>query len=283
MIVDKVLTVFLGSKAERDIKNLIPLVQKIGSLEPQMMALPDEEFPRRTARLRERYRGGESLDALLPEAFALVREAARRTLGERLFDVQLMGGIVLHQGKIMEMKTGEGKTLSSVTAAYLNSLTGDGRARGHGERLPGRARRRLDGADLPLPGGLGGRHPLPDGQRGPPRRLPAGHHLRDEQRVRLRLPARQHVLGRPRQGAARPQLLHRRRDRLHPDRRGPHPAHHLGGGRGRHRQDLRGQQAGRLPGRVREGPRDRTTTRSSPRGTTRSRRRTSGSPSPTRG
>ena len=126
MIVDKVLTVFLGSKAERDIKNLIPLVQKIGSLEPQTMALPDEEFPRRTARLRERYRGGENLDALLPEAFALVREAARRTLGERLFDVQLMGGIVLHQGKIMEMKTGEGKTLSSVTAAYLNSLTGDG-------------------------------------------------------------------------------------------------------------------------------------------------------------
>ncbi len=125
-MIDKVLTVFLGSKAERDIKTLLPLVRQIGALEPRMIALADEEFPRKTEELRGRCRNGESLDRLLPEAFALVREAARRTLGERIFDVQLMGGIVLHQGKIMEMKTGEGKTLSSVTAAYLNALTGEG-------------------------------------------------------------------------------------------------------------------------------------------------------------
>jgi preprotein translocase subunit SecA len=125
-MIDKVLTLFLGSKHERDLKGLLPQVQKINELEPRMMGLPDEEFPRKTEELRSRHRQGESLDALLPEAFALAREAARRALGERIFDVQLMGGIVLHQGKIMEMKTGEGKTLSSVTAAYLNALPGEG-------------------------------------------------------------------------------------------------------------------------------------------------------------
>jgi len=121
-----ILTKILGSQRERDIKALVPLVRRINALELQMLTLRAEQFPQKTAEFRRRIQEGQSLDDLLPEAFALVREAARRVLGERIFDVQLMGGIVLHQGKIMEMKTGEGKTLSSVTAAYLNALPGKG-------------------------------------------------------------------------------------------------------------------------------------------------------------
>ena len=121
-----ILSLFLGSKKERDLRGLIPLTRRCNALEPQMVALKTEAFPAKTEEFKRRLAAGESLDALLPEAFALVREAARRALGERIYDVQLMGGMVLHQGKIMEMKTGEGKTLSSVTAAYLNSLTGAG-------------------------------------------------------------------------------------------------------------------------------------------------------------
>ena len=121
-----ILSLFLGSKQVRDLKSLTPLVRQINALEPECTALPTSAFPARTAALRQRLADGGSLEELLPEAFALVREAARRALGERLYDVQLMGGIVLHQGRIMEMKTGEGKTLSSVTAAYLNCLAGAG-------------------------------------------------------------------------------------------------------------------------------------------------------------
>ena len=123
---ENILTKILGSQRERDLKALAPLVRRINELEPKMLDLSEEQFREKTAEFRQRYQQGESLDELLPETFALVREAARRTLGERIFDVQLMGGIVLHQGKIMEMKTGEGKTLSSVTAAYLNALPGQG-------------------------------------------------------------------------------------------------------------------------------------------------------------
>ena len=121
-----ILSLFLGSKQVRDLKNLAPLVRRINALEPEMTALPVDGFAARTAGLRRRLSEGTGQEELLPEAFALVREAARRALGERIYDVQLMGGIVLHQGRIMEMKTGEGKTLSSVTAAYLNCLAGAG-------------------------------------------------------------------------------------------------------------------------------------------------------------
>ena len=116
-MINKVITLFFGSRRERDLKELMPLVQKINALEPEMMKFEENDFPTKTKSFKDRYSKGESLDSLLPEAFALVREAARRKLGERIYDVQLMGGIALHQGKIMEMKTGEGKTLSSVTAA----------------------------------------------------------------------------------------------------------------------------------------------------------------------
>jgi preprotein translocase subunit SecA len=126
MQLQTILTFFLGSKHERDLKELVPLVQKIDVLEPEMMKYADTDFGAKTEEFRRRIAEGQSLDTLLPEAFALVREAARRKLGERIFDVQLMGAIILHKGRITEMKTGEGKTLASVPAAYLNSLTGKG-------------------------------------------------------------------------------------------------------------------------------------------------------------
>jgi preprotein translocase subunit SecA len=126
MQLQKILTFFLGSQHERDLKELVPLLQRINALEPDMMGLAEEDFALKTADFRRRISTGESLDILLPEAFAMVREAARRKLGERIFDVQLMGAIVLHKGRITEMKTGEGKTLASVPSAYLNSLGGNG-------------------------------------------------------------------------------------------------------------------------------------------------------------
>ncbi len=115
-----------GSKFERDIKAMRPVIEKINALEPQVEALSDEALRGRTIEFRERIAKGESLDSILPEAFAVVRETSRRTLQMRHFDVQLMGGISLHQGKISEMKTGEGKTLTSTLAIYLNALTGRG-------------------------------------------------------------------------------------------------------------------------------------------------------------
>ncbi|MDA3809390.1 MAG: preprotein translocase subunit SecA [Spirochaetaceae bacterium] len=125
-MLDNIVTAIVGSKHERDLKKLIPLLHNINEKESWAMSLQAEEFPEITKKFKERIKNGETSDDLLPEAFAVAREAARRTLGERPYDVQLLGGIVLHQGKIMEMKTGEGKTLSSVAAAYLNALIGKG-------------------------------------------------------------------------------------------------------------------------------------------------------------
>ncbi len=125
-MVDKLLSIFFGTKHDRDIKRLRPLVTRINELEPRMKALSTDEMPAMTSKFRMRLEKGESLDSILPEAFALVREASVRTLGMRHFDVQLMGGIVLHQGRITEMKTGEGKTLVATLPVYLNALTGKG-------------------------------------------------------------------------------------------------------------------------------------------------------------
>lgn len=125
-MVQKIIEALFGSKNDKDISFLLPLLHSVNSKERWAMRLRDEEFPKETARLKSMVAQGTSLDTILPEAFALAREAARRVLGERLYDVQVLGGIVLHQGKIMEMKTGEGKTISSVPAAYLNALTGKG-------------------------------------------------------------------------------------------------------------------------------------------------------------
>ncbi len=115
-----------GTPNDRIIKATRPTIEKINALEPDFVQLSDDEIKGKTKEFRERAKGGENLDALLPEAFANVREAAHRALGLRAFDTQLMGGIFLHQGNIAEMKTGEGKTLMATFAAYLNALTGDG-------------------------------------------------------------------------------------------------------------------------------------------------------------
>ena len=115
-----------GTHSERELKRIKPLIDKIESLRPTMQALSDEELRNKTAEYKKRYAEGESLDDLLPEAFATVREAAKRVLNIEHYKVQLIGGIILHQGRIAEMRTGEGKTLVSTCPAYLNALTGKG-------------------------------------------------------------------------------------------------------------------------------------------------------------
>jgi preprotein translocase subunit SecA len=116
----------IGTKNERELKRLTSRVEAISALEPEMQKLADTDFPLRTAQLKERVAAGATLDDLLPEAFAICREAGRRTLNMRHFDVQLVGGMVLHEGKIAEMKTGEGKTLVATLPVYLNSLEAKG-------------------------------------------------------------------------------------------------------------------------------------------------------------
>jgi preprotein translocase subunit SecA len=116
----------LGNSNDREIKRLMKIVDKIESLEPSMKALSDQQLQGKTMEFKNRYGAGESLDGLLPEAYAVVREAAVRVISQRHFNVQMLGGIVLHQGRIAEMKTGEGKTLASTLPAYLNALTGKG-------------------------------------------------------------------------------------------------------------------------------------------------------------
>ena len=112
--------------SEKEVKRVMPLVNKINSLEAEMEKLTDSELTGKTNEFKDRLKNGETLDELLPEAFAVVREASKRVLGMRHFDVQLIGGIILHQGRIAEMKTGEGKTLVATLPVYLNALTGEG-------------------------------------------------------------------------------------------------------------------------------------------------------------
>src|SRR5487761_2059835 len=116
----------IGTKNDRELKTLEERVQEINALEPGMKKLADSEFPVKTAEFRRRLAEGAPLNDLLPEAFALCREAGRRTLAMRHFDVQLIGGMALHEGKIAEMKTGEGKTLVATLPVYLNALEGKG-------------------------------------------------------------------------------------------------------------------------------------------------------------
>jgi len=125
-MITQILSKILGTANDRQLRRQEPIVEQINALEPAMVALADDQLTAKTNEFRARYARGEDLESLLPEAFAVVREAARRTLGMRPFDVQLIGGIVLHQGKIAEMKTGEGKTLTAVLPLYLNALTGKG-------------------------------------------------------------------------------------------------------------------------------------------------------------
>ena len=116
----------LGNTSESKLKKMRPVVDKINKLEDTYASMSDEELRRQTSLFKERLAKGETLDQLLPEAFAVVREAAKRTVNMRPYDVQLLGGMVLHQGRIAEMKTGEGKTLVATLPAYLNALEGKG-------------------------------------------------------------------------------------------------------------------------------------------------------------
>ena len=114
------------SSNERELDRLKKITENINSLENEVKKLKDSEFPKKTEELKNKLKNGTDLNQLLPEAYALVREASKRTRGERHFDVQIIGGIALHEGKIAEMKTGEGKTLTIVLAAYLNALSEKG-------------------------------------------------------------------------------------------------------------------------------------------------------------
>jgi preprotein translocase subunit SecA len=125
-MIGKLIKAVFGSKNERELKRMNKVVIRINALEPDMQKLSDEQLKAKTAEFRERYQKGETLDQLLPEAFATVREAGRRALGMRHFDVQMIGGMTLHEGRIAEMRTGEGKTLVSTLPSYLHALTGKG-------------------------------------------------------------------------------------------------------------------------------------------------------------
>ena len=125
-MLDTIVRKFVGSKNDREVKKIEPIIQKINSLEPQTSSLTNEQLQAKTAEFKQRLANGGTLDDILPEAFAVVREAGKRILNMRHFDVQLIGGYALHQGRISEMKTGEGKTLVATAPAYLNALAGKG-------------------------------------------------------------------------------------------------------------------------------------------------------------
>src|SRR5882724_11266849 len=125
-MINGLLTKVFGSRNQRLLKSYQRNVERINVLEPQVSALSDTQLADKTGELKGRHAAGETLEQLLPEAFAVVREAAKRSLGMRHFDVQLIGGMVLHDGKIAEMRTGEGKTLTATLSAYLNALSGKG-------------------------------------------------------------------------------------------------------------------------------------------------------------
>jgi preprotein translocase subunit SecA len=140
-MLSKIIKTLFGSRNDRIIKKLQQRVHGINKFEPELQALDDDQLRQKTDQLKKRYADGETLEQLLDEAFAVCREASVRALGMRHYDVQLIGGMILHNNQITEMRTGEGKTLVATLPAYLNAL----------RRLPGRARCRLDGADLPVP------------------------------------------------------------------------------------------------------------------------------------
>src|SRR6266581_552849 len=125
-MIQKLLAKLFGTQNDRELKKLRPLVAQINALEPSIQPLSDDALRGKTIEFRQRLANGETLNDLLPEAFAVVREVGRRVLNMRHFDVQLIGGAVLHSGKIAEMKTGEGKTLVATLPAYLNALAGEG-------------------------------------------------------------------------------------------------------------------------------------------------------------
>ena len=264
-MIPNILTKIFGSRNERLLKQYAQVVEEINALEPAIAALSDDELQAKTPMLKERVANGETLDAVLPEAFAVVREAGKRTLQMRHFDVQLIGGMGLHYGKIAEMRTGEGKTLVATLPAYLNALTGAGvhivtvndyLAQRDADWM-GRIYRFLGltvGVNLSQMS-----HDVKQAAYAADITYGTNNefgfdYLRDNM-----------VFHASEKRAARPRLRHRRRSRLDPDRRGAHAADHLRPGRRQRRSLLpaeraraqahaagRGDGQGRLLGR-REG------------------------------
>ncbi len=191
-MINSLLTRVFGSRNERLLRQLSRIVVKINALEPDMEKLSDAQLQAKTPEFEQRIAAGEPLDKVLPEAFAVCREASRRVLGMRHYDVQLIGGMVLHLGKIAEMRTGEGKTLVATLPVYLNALEGEGV---HVVTVNDYLARR-DAAQMGrLYNWLGlsvGVVYLEHAAQRQARRLRQRHHLRHQQRIRLRLPARQH-------------------------------------------------------------------------------------------
>jgi preprotein translocase subunit SecA len=193
---NQILTRLFGSRNERLLKGYEKIKLQINALEPKMQQLGDAELQAKTPEFKARIENGETL-ALLPEAFAVMREAAKRVLGMRHYDVQLVGGMVLHQGKIAEMRTGEGKTLVGTLPVYLNALAGKGvHVVTVNDYLAKRDSAWMGRVYNFL--GMSGRVSCLSGHEPcrQARRLCCRHHLRHQQRIRLRLPARQHGAGR---------------------------------------------------------------------------------------
>ena len=199
-----------GGSDDRVVSKLRPEVEKINALEGEFEKLSDDQLRSKTDEFRAALAGGKSLDDIMPQAFAVVREAAKRALGQRHYDVQMIGGLVLHQGKIAEMKTGEGKTLVATLPAYLNSLTGGGvHVVTVNDYLARRDAHWMGAVYARLGVSVGALQnqkafvydaEYDEGERGFERMKPADRegglrgrrHLRNQQRIRVRLPARQH-------------------------------------------------------------------------------------------
>ena len=162
----KLMEKLFGSYSDRELKKLMPIADKIEALEASYRLLSDEQLRAKTDEFKARLAAGETTDDILPEAFATVREAADRVLGLRHYRVQLIGGIVLHQGRIAEMSTGEGKTLVATLPAYLNALTGKGVHIVTVNDYLATPRQRVDGQGLPLSGPDGGARGARRAQRG---------------------------------------------------------------------------------------------------------------------
>ncbi len=225
-------TKIFGNLNERKLRPKFRVVEEINALEPKFQAMSDEQLKAMTPAFKERLANGETLDDLLPEAFAVVREAAKRTLGQRHFDVQIVGGMVLHEGAIAEMKTGEGKTLVATLPVYLNSLTGKGVHVVTVNDYLAKRDSEWMGQIYKFLGLTVGVHRARIDRRRTQRSLCRRRHLRHQQRVRLRLSARQHEIQPEHHGAARAQLRHRRRSGLDPGRRSAYAADHFGAHRG---------------------------------------------------
>ena len=191
-MVKSILEKIFGSETERALKKITPIVGRVNVFEPGLKDLTDDQLRAKTAEFREKLNQGASLDDVLPEAFAVVREMSRRKTAMRHFDVQLIGGAVLHQGKIAEMKTGEGKTLVATLPAYLNALEGKGVHVVTVNDYLAKRDTEWMGAIYRALGLYRRDDPARHERRGAQGGLPGRHHLRNEQRIRLRLPARQH-------------------------------------------------------------------------------------------